>query len=73
MAEAARLFVKRSSIMGHLVKRAHTRTTSTPNATMTTLAQPTLGATGAMHVFDTKQIWTVIGGNAAIEAAYAGQ
>ena len=68
--------------MVHLVKRADARTTSTPNATMTTLASPTLGATngrslwlvdmtasatGPMHVFDTEQIWTVIDGSAAIE------
>lgn len=68
--------------MEHLVKRADARTTSTPNATMTTLASPTLGATsgrslwlvdmtagatGPIHVFDTEQIWTVIDGNAAIE------
>lgn len=68
--------------MEHLVKRADARTTVTPNATMTTLASPTLGAasgrslwlvdmtagaTGPMHVFDTEQIWTVIDGHAAIE------
>jgi quercetin dioxygenase-like cupin family protein len=68
--------------MEHLVKRAHARTTTTPNATMTTLASPTLGATsgrslwlvdmvagatGPVHVFDTEQIWTVIDGAAAIE------
>jgi len=68
--------------MEHLVKRAYARTTSTPNATMTTLASPTLGATsgrslwlvdmiagatGPMHVFDTEQIWTVIDGHATIE------
>ena len=76
------LVVERSSIMEHLVKRADARTTVTPNATMTTLASPTLGATsgrslwlvemtadatGPMHVFDTEQIWTVIDGHAAIE------
>jgi quercetin dioxygenase-like cupin family protein len=68
--------------MEHLVKRADARTTRTPNATMTTLASPTLGATssrslwlvemaagatGPIHVFDTEQIWTVIDGNVAIE------
>lgn len=68
--------------MEHLVKRADARTTRTPNATMTTLASPTLGATsgrslwlvemaagatGPMHVFDTEQIWTVIDGTVAIE------
>jgi len=68
--------------MEHVVKRADARTTVTPNATMTTLASPTLGATSGrsvwlvemtagatspMHVFDTEQIWTVIDGHAAIE------
>jgi quercetin dioxygenase-like cupin family protein len=68
--------------MEHLVKRADTRTTVTPNATMTTLASPTLGAsscrslwlvdmtvgaTGPLHLFDSEQIWTMIDGNAAIE------
>jgi mannose-6-phosphate isomerase-like protein (cupin superfamily) len=68
--------------MEHLVKRADTRTTRTPVATMTTLASPTLGATsgrslwlvdmtaattGPLHVFDSEQIWTVLDGTAAIE------
>jgi quercetin dioxygenase-like cupin family protein len=76
------LVVERSISMKHLVKRADARTTVTPNATMTTLASPTLGATsgrslwlvdmtagatGPMHVFDTEQIWTVIDGHVAIE------
>jgi len=82
--DMANLVVERSSIMTmtHLVKRADARTTVTPNATMTTLASPTLGAstgrslwlvdmtagaTGPRHVFDTEQIWTVIDGHAAIE------
>ena len=70
------------STMEHLVKRTDARTTTTPNATMTTLASPTLGATngrslwlvdmtadatGPMHVFDTEQIWTVIDGHVTIE------
>ena len=70
--------------MEHVVKRADTRTTVTPNATMTTLASPTLGATsgrsvwlvdmtagatGPLHTFDTEQIWTLLDGNAAIEIA----
>jgi quercetin dioxygenase-like cupin family protein len=78
------LLVERSRIMEHLVKRANARTTVTPNATMTTLASPTLGntsgrslwlvdmtagATGPLHVFDTEQIWTLIDGHAAIEIA----
>ncbi len=68
--------------MDHLVKRTEARTTVTPNATLTTLASPTLGATsgrslwlvemtagatGPTHVFDTEQIWTVIDGHTAIE------
>jgi quercetin dioxygenase-like cupin family protein len=68
--------------MKHLVKRGHTRTTVTPNATMTTLASPTLGASsgrslwlvdmtagakGPLHVFDSEQIWTLIEGRATIE------
>jgi quercetin dioxygenase-like cupin family protein len=76
------LVVERSSIMHHLIKRAHARTTVTPNATMTTLASPTLGATsgrslwlvdmtagatGPRHVFDTEQIWTLIDGDTEIE------
>jgi quercetin dioxygenase-like cupin family protein len=76
------LVVERSHIMEHLVRRADARTTVTPNARMTTLASPTLGATngrslwlvdmtagatGPVHVFDSEQIWTVIDGNAAIE------
>jgi quercetin dioxygenase-like cupin family protein len=70
--------------MEHVVKRADARTTITPNATMTTLASPTLGATsgrslwlvdmtagatGPLHIFDTEQIWTLLDGNAAIEIA----
>ena len=76
------LVVERSGIMEHLVKRADARTTVTPNATMTTLASPTLGETsgrslwlvemtagalGPAHVIDTEQIWTVIDGQAAIQ------
>jgi quercetin dioxygenase-like cupin family protein len=78
----ANLVVERSSSMPRLIKRADARTTVTPNATMTTLASPTLGATsgrslwrvdmtaaatGPRHVFDTEQIWTVIDGHAVIE------
>jgi quercetin dioxygenase-like cupin family protein len=76
------LVVERSNVMQHLVRRADARTTTTPNATMTTLASPTLGATsgrslwlvdmvagatGPRHVFDTEQIWTVIDGSTTIE------
>lgn len=70
--------------MEHLIKRAAGRTTVTPNATMTTLASPTLGATdghslwlvqmvagarGPLHVFDSEQIWTVLDGAATIDVA----
>ena len=37
--------------MKQLVKRADTRTTVTPNATMTTLASPTLGATSGRSLW----------------------
>jgi len=78
------LVVERSGFMKHVVKRADVRTTVTPNATMTTLASPTLGATsgrslwevdmaagasGPLHVFDTEQIWTVLDGRATIDIA----
>jgi quercetin dioxygenase-like cupin family protein len=79
--DIANLVVERSSIMERLIKLVDARTTVTPNATMTTLASPTLGAssgrslwmvdmtagaTGPTHVFDTEQIWTVISGHAVI-------
>jgi mannose-6-phosphate isomerase-like protein (cupin superfamily) len=78
------LVVERSASMKQVIKRADTRTTVTPNATMTTLASPTLGATsgrslwqvdmaagasGPLHVFDTEQIWTVLDGRATIDIA----
>lgn len=58
------------------------RVTETPNATMTTLASPTLGGTknlslwkvrmqpgasGPVHAFDTEQVWHLIDGHATIE------
>jgi quercetin dioxygenase-like cupin family protein len=65
------------------VIRAHeTRRTETPNAIMTTLASPSLGAsaglslwqvemaaasTGPVHVFDTEQVWTVLAGEITVE------
>ena len=60
-----------------VVSRTQARTTVTPNATMTTLASPTVGATsglslwqvamdagqqGPWHTFDTEQLWTVQSG-----------
>jgi quercetin dioxygenase-like cupin family protein len=63
------------------VRVAESRRTETPNATMTTLASPTLGPTdglslwqvameagitGPQHVFDTEQLWTVLDGEVTI-------
>ncbi|MGC4190182.1 MAG: hypothetical protein QM589_02985 [Thermomicrobiales bacterium] len=62
------------------IRVADTRRTETPNATMTTLASPTLGGTaslslwrvefaagasGPLHTFDSEQIWTLESGTAA--------
>lgn len=59
-----------------------TRRTVTPNATMTTLASPSLGATaglslwvvemtagsrGPRHVVDSEQLWTLVSGELALE------
>jgi quercetin dioxygenase-like cupin family protein len=78
------LVVENGGSMGILVKRADARTTVTPNATMTTLASPTIGptsgrsvwlaemiagATGPVHVFDSEQIWTVLDGCIAVDVA----
>jgi quercetin dioxygenase-like cupin family protein len=67
--------------MENLIRRADTRTTVTPNATMTTLASPTIGgtdgrslwlaemsagATGPLHIFDSEQIWTVLDGSVSV-------
>lgn len=63
--------------MPAVIRPSDHRRTETPNATMTTLASPTLGPTtdlslwsvemaagaeGPMHVFDAEQIWTVLDG-----------
>jgi quercetin dioxygenase-like cupin family protein len=65
------------------VRADERRRTDTPNATMTTLASPTLGATaglsmwqvemdagarGPEHVFDSEQVWTVLEGELALAA-----
>ena len=64
-----------------VIRDSQARRTETPNATMTTLASPTLGqaalsmwrvdmtagATGPLHGIDAEQIWTVISGYAAVE------
>jgi quercetin dioxygenase-like cupin family protein len=66
------------------VPNANTRRTETPNATMTTLASPTLGptdglslwqvemvagASGPRHVFDSEQLWTVQEGRIVVDVA----
>src|SRR5476649_2044730 len=63
-----------------LVRADRTRRTATPNAVMTTLASPSLGASelslwlvamsegssGPLHAFDSEQIWTVLDGEASL-------
>jgi len=66
-----------------VIRAADTRRTETPNATMTTLASPTLGtsdglslwqvemsagASGPRHAFDSEQLWTVQAGRVVVEA-----
>lgn len=66
------------------IRAAENRRTETPNATMTTLASPTLGATaglsmwyvemtegaqGPRHVFDSEQLWTVLEGELTVLVA----
>jgi quercetin dioxygenase-like cupin family protein len=68
--------------MFKMVRSANTRRSETPNATMTTLASPTLGATdglslwrvemtagasGPRHVFDSEQLWTVQTGRIVVD------
>lgn len=63
------------------VRAGENRHSETPNATMTTLASPTLGPTsgssmwqvdmtagaqGPRHVFDSEQLWTVIEGEVSV-------
>jgi quercetin dioxygenase-like cupin family protein len=63
------------------VRAGESRSTETPNATMTTLASPTLGPTsrlsmwrvemtagaqGPRHVFDSEQLWTVLDGHVSV-------
>lgn len=64
-----------------VIRDAEARRTETPNATMTTLASPTLGgagralwrvamepgAAGLEHRFEVEQIWTVLAGGAELE------
>jgi quercetin dioxygenase-like cupin family protein len=64
-----------------IVTAAEKRRTETPNATMITLASPTLGGTaglslwrvsmragsrGPLHVVDSEQVWTVLAGAVTI-------
>ena len=69
--------------MSTLIPRAEARRTTTPNATMTTLASPTQGASrqalwrvemapgavGPDHAMAGEQIWTVVGGAARVEVS----
>ena len=67
-----------------VVRGKDSRSTSTPNAVMTTLASPSLARTddlsmwkvamahgqqGPIHRFDVEQIWTVLAGRPAVEMA----
>ena len=67
-----------------IVRVDERRRTETPNATMTTLASPTLGATaglsmwqvemttgavGPEHAFDSEQAWTVLAGELTVTVA----
>jgi quercetin dioxygenase-like cupin family protein len=64
------------------VHAADARRTETPNATMTTLASPTLGpsaglslwrvemeagASGPVHAFDSEQVWTALDGELTVD------
>ncbi len=66
-----------------IVRADECRQIATPNATMTTLASPTLGATdglsmwqvemiagarGPKHVFDSEQVWAILEGELALAA-----
>ncbi|WP_460308915.1 cupin domain-containing protein [Actinocorallia aurea] len=66
-----------------IVRSSEVRRTSTPAATMTTLASPTLGqaatsvwrvdaapgaSDGPLHVIDAEQVWTFLSGTAIVEA-----
>ena len=68
------------------IRSEERRVTTTPNASMTTLASPTLGLTsdlsmwqvemtagaqGPRHVFDTEQVWTVLAGRLRVAVADA--
>jgi quercetin dioxygenase-like cupin family protein len=72
--------------MATTVRSAEHRRTVTPNATMTTFASPTLGATaglslwevsmaagarGPVHVVDSEQLWTVLAGELSVTAGDA--
>ncbi len=64
-----------------VIRHADARRTSTPNATMTTFASPTLGgsgqalwqvemapgAVGPLHAMDGEQVWTVLDGAACVD------
>ncbi len=63
------------------IRSSEARVSETPNATMRTLASPTLGpssrvslwqvemtagASGPLHVFDSEQVWTVLDGQVSV-------
>ncbi|TCK21171.1 cupin domain-containing protein [Pseudonocardia endophytica] len=68
-----------------VIRHADARCTSTPNATMTTLASPTQGGTdqalwrvemtpgavGPLHAMDGEQVWTVLDGAAHVDVGDA--
>jgi quercetin dioxygenase-like cupin family protein len=73
-------------MMIRMVRAGERRRTATPNAKMTTLTSPTLGASaglsmwqvemtagasGPMHCFDSEQLWTLIEG--AVSMTIAGE
>jgi quercetin dioxygenase-like cupin family protein len=71
--------------MNGVVRGGEGRRTETPNANMTTLASPTLGASvglsmwqvemaagaqGPRHTFDSEQLWTVLEGEVAVTVGH---
>jgi quercetin dioxygenase-like cupin family protein len=75
-------YESKEASMIDVVRAADTRRTETPNATMTTLASPTLGASGGLslwqvemsagqsgprHAFDSEQMWSVQAGRVVVD------
>jgi quercetin dioxygenase-like cupin family protein len=78
------VYFRRDIAVINTIRTGEHRRTETPNATMTTLASPTLGLTaglsmwqvemaagsrGPRHVFDSEQLWTVLEGELAVVVA----